>query len=126
VLEFDAHPMDVLELHYRLAGAEQTVQGSTSDPQDTVTGKFSIFEVKENSSYLPMGLAEGRYMIPRAPSQILSNTAVVAKEFCLSTSAKKPWKPRQVGKPFAAAKLPPMDKACVDRSTLWGAISHVQ
>ena len=70
VLEFDAHPMDILELHYSLAGAEQTIQGNTADPSDTVIGKFSVFETPS-----------GRYLIPRSPSQILSNAEVNSQEF---------------------------------------------
>jgi RHS repeat-associated protein len=56
VIEFDASPLDVLELRFRLAGVENKVERGTSKPD--LIGKFSVFE-------------PGQQMIPRSPSQIL-------------------------------------------------------
>ncbi|MBR0959530.1 hypothetical protein [Bradyrhizobium japonicum] len=68
VLEFRASPLDVLELHFRLAPAEQTVAIQPATPNDKVTGNFSIFDGGL------VGISPGRYLIPRSPSQILSRT----------------------------------------------------
>ena len=68
VLEFRAHPLDLVEFHYRLLADESTVLRDTADPSETISGKFSILDARAH----PNGLAAGRHMIPRSPSQILS------------------------------------------------------
>lgn len=68
VLEFRANPLDVLELHIRLAGVEQSIDRQPNDP---ITGKFSVFD---GASPPPVGINNDRYLIPRSPSQILSRS----------------------------------------------------
>lgn len=71
VLEFRAHPLDVLELHVRLSPRDQTVSRVVGNPADAVTGKFSLFD---GSAIPPVGIARERYIIPRDPSQILTRS----------------------------------------------------
>lgn len=71
VLEFRARPFDVMELHFQLSGVQNTVPRIVGSPQDTITGKFSIFDAVDHATPPPMGLVAGRHMIPRSPSQIL-------------------------------------------------------
>jgi RHS repeat-associated protein len=93
VLEFKARPFDVMELHFRLSGVQNTVPRFVGTPQDTVTGKFSIFEAVDHATPPPMGLMAGRHMIPRSPSQILPDG-----DFVLSCPAAPP-PPGQPGPP---------------------------
>ncbi len=71
VFEFEAHPLDVLELHFRLSGAQKTIRRNPQNPSDTITGKFSVFEAVDQKLPAPMGLTAGRHLLPRSPSQIL-------------------------------------------------------
>lgn len=71
VFEFRANPLDVLELHFRLSGAQNAIPRTPDNPNDTITGKFSIFDAVDRTKPWPMGLREGRHLIPRSPSQIL-------------------------------------------------------
>ncbi|MER9674960.1 toxin TcdB middle/N-terminal domain-containing protein [Mesorhizobium sp. M0208] len=70
VLEFRAHPLDVLELHYHLAPVENSV--TTSDGK-TLRGNFSIFRVPQASGF---GVAK-TYMIPRSPGQIMPGAGAI-------------------------------------------------
>ncbi|WP_157788340.1 RHS repeat-associated core domain-containing protein [Bradyrhizobium japonicum] len=67
VLEFDATPLDVIELNFRLApvGNAVTRDGSSEE----ITGKFSIFDPSVDPP--AHGVTPGRYIIPRSPKQIL-------------------------------------------------------
>jgi hypothetical protein len=67
VFEFQANPLDVLELHFRLSGAQNTIQRNPQTPADTITGKFSFFEAIDKVKPWPMGLRAGRHIIPRSP-----------------------------------------------------------
>lgn len=71
VLEFRASPLDVVEFRYRISGAQNAVFPDPSNADDKITGKFSIFEAKNDPTNPPMGLQPGRHLIPRSPSQIL-------------------------------------------------------
>jgi hypothetical protein len=73
VFEFDARPLDVLELHFSLAGAQKTIERNPGESKNTVTGKFSIFNAVDQAMPPPMGLVAGRHLLPRSPSQILPN-----------------------------------------------------
>ncbi|MFK4502883.1 hypothetical protein ABIF86_007174 [Bradyrhizobium japonicum] len=71
VLEFKANPLDVLELHIRLAGVDQSIDRQPNVPNDQITGKFSVFD---GASAPPVGINRDRYLIPRSPAQILSRS----------------------------------------------------
>jgi hypothetical protein len=78
VLEFRAKPLDLVEFHYRIGAVENTVDGNRSG--ETISGKFSILDTND-PKFKPDGLDKGRHMIPRSPSQILSNAKVTPDEF---------------------------------------------
>jgi RHS repeat-associated protein len=78
VLEFRASPLDLVEFHYRISAAESFVDGNRTG--EKISGKFSILDTGD-PHYKPDGLASGRHMIPRSPSQILSDARVTPDEF---------------------------------------------
>ena len=95
VLEFRASPLDILEFHYHLMPVERDVAGVRD--HETISGKFSILGAT-NPISLQLGVASGHYMIPRSPSQILSNAPITADEFACDaapdgrlTSGCRPW-----------------------------------
>lgn len=97
VLEFRANPLDVLELHFRLAPVEQTVAIQPATPNDKVTGNFSIFDGGS------VGIRAGRYLIPRSPSQILSRSETPSEGNVALSCPQLPAGPN----PPAANALPP-------------------
>ncbi|MBZ9864248.1 hypothetical protein LB515_02555 [Mesorhizobium sp. CA15] len=73
VIEFEASPLDILELHLELSPVTQTVTiGST-----TVRGNFSVFDVDASLSQ-EIGIKKGRHLIPRSPFDLVSETSVAA------------------------------------------------
>lgn len=71
VLEFDASPLDILELHFRLSAVDKTVERDPTKPGDPITGRFTVFDTQGGGVNVPMGLQAGRHIIPRSPSDIL-------------------------------------------------------
>ena len=67
VLEFDAMPLDVIELNVRLTPVGNAVKRDGSS--DEIAGNFSIFDPSVGPP--AKGITPGRYIIPRSPKQIL-------------------------------------------------------
>ncbi len=62
-----------------MIGVEQTVQVGRTSTTDPITGKFSIFDSRDNST--PPPLRDGkRHIIPRSPFRILESLSDIAKE----------------------------------------------
>jgi RHS repeat-associated protein len=59
VFEIRANPLDVVELHFRLAGVERPLPRAA--PNSAITGRFSTLDAGGGDAF----------MIPRSPSQIL-------------------------------------------------------
>jgi RHS repeat-associated protein len=91
VLEFTARPLDMLELHVQLSPIDETVARGL-DP--SVRGKFSIFD---GAAQPTPGIDKARYLIPRAPSQILTPDDEPLKQGNLKLSCPQLSEPPNTG-----------------------------
>lgn len=97
VLEFEAGPLDLLEVHVRLSPIDETIVPVAGQAR-TLEGKFSLFD---GSAEPPVGILPHSYLIPRAPSQILTRTDDVSDSDVHNLSCPQRPDPPQVGAPVA-------------------------
>ncbi|MGO7655512.1 SpvB/TcaC N-terminal domain-containing protein [Rhizobium ruizarguesonis] len=76
VIEFDATPLDVLELHLKLIPVTRTIQLERPGGPVQVRGNFSVLIVDSKLS-IESGLNKGNYLIPRSPLDLVDVSSVV-------------------------------------------------
>lgn len=94
IIEFDANPLDVMELHIDLSPVVQAISINSQKGPVTVRGDFSVLDV-DAALAQKIGLAPGRHLIPRSPFDLLSDESVAPN--CQLTSDRflpyncRPW-----------------------------------
>ncbi len=75
VIEFEAGPLDILELHFSLkpVGNEATVQGPNGPAK--ISGNFSVFDVDQQMAAL-YRIKTGKYLVPRSPYDLLAPDSI--------------------------------------------------